>query len=132
MTDEDFDDQDDLLEVPRGPSISPEDYEVLSLAAMAIGCEDVEAVEGEQWVNLHFPDGTIRHGWNPKRHSDDALDLAIRLKFHLITHSQANTAYASTANRSVWWDVEHGTDPAAALRLAITHAAAEMGKQHSS
>lgn len=67
------------LQPPHGPGLSTDDLELLTLAARAIGAVQVEHVDGEQWVNLHFADGSVVYGWNPKRHSDDALDLSVRL-----------------------------------------------------
>jgi hypothetical protein len=136
MTDEDFDDLDDLPDEPRGPGISPEDYELLCLAALAIGCEDVEVIEGEQWVNLHFPDRPSIHNWNPKRHGDDALELAVKLNLHI------SPDFESAGCVTIEWDFGDSTTPAgtleerspesggdlAATRLAITRAAAEIGK----
>ena len=66
------------LQPPRGPGLSAADLELLTLAAKAIGAR-AEAVEGEQWVVLHFAGGSTVFGWNPLLHSGDTFDLAVAL-----------------------------------------------------
>lgn len=117
------------LQPPRGPGLPDADLELLTLAARAIGAE-IQAIEGEQWVALHFADGRVEHGWNPLRHSDDAFTLAVKLGMDLeirVDHDQS--MIHAMAHDGVDWRGAHerrGDDPAAATRRAITRAAAEI------
>jgi hypothetical protein len=118
---------------PRGPGLSDADLELLTLAARALGAT-VETVEGEQWVALRFADGKIEHGWNPLRHSDDALALAVRLRISItidsldICTSWAGIGMPPMADGIADMYEEVGDDALAATRRAITRAAAEIGK----
>lgn len=122
------DDLDEAFGAPRGPGISPEDYDLLSLAALAIGCEDVELVDGEQYVNLHFPDGSIIHAWNPKRHSDDALDLAVWLELDIMHRAVGGRRVEVLVAGGRPTNVQVYGDALATTRMAITAAAAQIGK----
>ena len=81
----DFQD-DDLDELPARPrkAIPAADRELLELAARALGAVRVEDVDGEQWLVLHFADGTVAHGWNPLVHSDDTFVLSVRLELDIM------------------------------------------------
>jgi hypothetical protein len=123
------------LRPQRGPGLSSADLELLTLAAHALGAT-VEVVEGEQWVALHFADGTISHGWNPLRHSDDTIDPASRLSARdggvaILLNSRFDQIGFAT----VYTDEHHVSsqewmldDPKAAILRAITRAAAEIGR----
>jgi hypothetical protein len=119
---------DDLDELPAPParSLPPDDLALLKLAALAIGCVRFEEVEGEEYVNLHFADGSAAWSWNPLVFSGDALELAVKMRMNLwIYHdgTEANTdAGPETHNEA------NSGDPTAAARRAITRAAAEVGK----
>ena len=130
-------DDDDEFGMPLRPvsgAISPEDMELLTLAARAIGAIQVEPIEGEQWVNLHMADGSVVYAWNPLIHSDDALELAVRL--HIVIAPIAGVPHegrrpftaAYTFANAARADVSHEESPMAATRRAITSAAAEIGK----
>ena len=113
---------------PRGAGLSAEDLELLTLAARALGAVRIDVVEGEQWVNLHFADGTVAHGWNPLRHSDDTFNLQVKLRMDVRVGTQNHTV-------TVGWGVGlrcveevFGSDDCAAARRAVTRAAAEIGK----
>jgi hypothetical protein len=73
-------DPEELPAPPRGPGIPDADLQLIELAARALGAVRVETVEGEQWVNLHFEDGSTVFGWNPLRHSDDTFTMMVRLR----------------------------------------------------
>jgi hypothetical protein len=110
---------------PPSNGIPADDLELLTLAARAIGAQ-VEIVEGEDWVNLHFADGKIIYAWNSLRHSSDAFELlvALRLDFvHGLDEVAVNDQHVVLVNY-----VEYGPDPDADARRAVTRAAAEIGK----
>jgi hypothetical protein len=112
---------------PPSNGIPVEDLELLTLAARAIDAQ-VEVVEGEDWLNLHFADGSIQYAWNPILISDDMLDLSLRLHLQIkpngydtLVCGDGNTWMGSVAEA-------HGDDPKSAARRAVTRAAAEIGK----
>lgn len=130
------DDEDTVDELPARPrkSIPAADLELLQLAARALGAVRVEIVEGEQWVNLHFEDGSTVFGWNPLRHSDDTLALAVRLRISITIDSlDICASWAAIGPHPMADGVadvyqEVGGDALAATRRAVTRAAAEIGK----
>jgi hypothetical protein len=123
----DDDDADGLpVQAPRGPGLSAADLELLTLAASAIGAVRVETVEGENWLNLHFADGSTMWSWNPLVHSDDAFNLTISLQLDIF-HGQGEVAISSGGVVLVEF-VDYGPDPLATARLAVTRAAAEIWK----
>jgi hypothetical protein len=133
-------DDDDAEGLPlraRGAGIPEADLELLTLAARALGAR-VEVVGGENWVNLHFADGLVRHGWNSLLHSDDTVDLIACLNLAVSVNHEDHME----GNKSVvvmWNDPRNpdaGTadmhaDPRVAIKRAATRAAAEIGKQRS-
>lgn len=125
----DDDDEHGMPLQPRGPGLSAEDLELLTLAARAIGAR-VEPVEGEQWVALHFDDGQVVHGWNSLRHNGDTFELLVRLELHLDFAMGMVVAYAGTRSEKQCIE-RRGDDSSAATRLAVTRAAAEIAKQRS-
>lgn len=121
---------DDLDELPAPPrrSLPPEDCALLELAARAIGCVRFEEVEGEEYANLHFADGSVMHAWNPLAFSGDALELAVKLILDVCISS--GTVCVGDARCVEWLAEGHlNDDPLADTRHAITRAAAEIGKQ---
>lgn len=106
------DNYDDLDELPPRPrqSIPAADRELLHLAARAIGAVQVDDINGELWLSLHFADGTVVHGWNALLFYSDTFELASRLGL-LVDFSSRTDA-----------------DPAAATARAVVRAAAEIGK----
>ncbi len=124
------DDDGDQDEPPAPPrtAIPEPDLQLLELAARALGAVRVEIVEGEQWVNLHFEDGSTVFGWNSLRHSDDAFNLAVDLTLHILPGRR--TVVVESADHMV--NEDRGRDAGAATRRAVTRAAAEIGKQRSS
>jgi hypothetical protein len=123
----DDDDADGLPVQPsRGSGIPAADLELLTLAARAIGAVRVETVDGENWLVLHFADGTVVHGWNSLQFSGDAFELLVRLQMHVEAYDDSVEVFFGEGGH-----VEEGftgTDPYAATRLAATRAAAEIGR----
>jgi hypothetical protein len=113
------------IQPPRGPGLREVDLELLTLAARALGAERVELVDGEQWVNLHFPDGSTAWNWNPLRHGDDTFNLAADLNIDVF-QSAVNRETQAVAPMQRVINVPWGDDKRAATRLAVTRAAAEI------
>jgi hypothetical protein len=117
-------DQDQLPAPPR-KAIPEADRQLLELAARAIGAVKVEDVEGENWVNLHFADGSVVYAWNSLVHSDDMLNLAAALRIDI--DWEGDSVVFADGN----WSEPTIDNPAAAARRAVTRAAAEIHKQRS-
>jgi len=135
---EEYDDLDDLPARPR-QVIPAADRELLELAARAIGAVRVEDVEGENWVNLHFADGSTIFHWNSLVHGDDAFNLMVDLDLEVIPSGAwvgggSSELAALVQSGDGIEEVEvHAGDPRAATRRAVTRAAAEIGRHiHSS
>ena len=120
---------------PLGSVIPEADLELLTLAAKAIGAQ-VEIVEGENWLSLHFADGSVVHAWNSLVHSDDAFELLVKLAQREGGAAVLlNSRFGSTGFVDVHTDAHHIApqeymldSPSAATRRAVTRAAAEIGK----
>jgi hypothetical protein len=124
---DDDDDADGLpLQPPRGPGLSAEDLELLTLAARALGAVRVDEVEGEDWVNLHFADGSTIWNWNPLVYKDNAFDLIVRLRLDVL-HGLDEVAI-NDQNVVLVDYTEYGSDPAADACRVVTSAAAVIGK----
>jgi len=126
------DDTVDELPARQRQVIPAADRELLELAGRALGAVRVEDVEGENWVDLHFVDGTVLPGWNPLLFYGDTFELQVQL--HMTVRADAEEHRSVAAWRdddrcTEHWD-QH-TDARAATARAITRAAAEVGKQHS-
>ena len=123
------DDDDEIgmpVQPPRGPGLPEADLELLALAAYAFGAVRVESVDGENWLHLHFANGTTAFHWNPLVHGDDALALSVRLKLD-VTHRVVGGQRVEVIPAGVSVTVEpYNGDPYAATRRAITRAAAEI------
>jgi hypothetical protein len=119
---EQYDDLDELPAPPRR-DITSADLELLTLAARALGAT-FEEVDGEGYGNLHFDDGEVIHAWNPLVHSDDAFNLAVRLR--ITPHINGNLTEAECVQG--FCTEPHFDDAYAATRRAVTRAAAEVGK----
>lgn len=113
------DDDLDGLPAPPARSLSDDDLALLKLAALAIGCVLFEEVEGEEYANLHFIDGEVLNAWNPLVHNDDAFDLMVRLELD-VTFMNGDVLVLNMC--------KGGGEPTARARLALTGAAAEVGK----
>jgi len=127
-------DDDDLIdELPAPPrkSIPEADRELLHLAARAIGAVRVDDVEGEQWLSLHFGDGTVAHGWNALLFYSDTFELAVQLRIKpswpFTEEAHADDSYGTV-------HIEQSDDVGdvkAATARAIVRAAAEIAKQRA-
>ena len=104
------------------------DFELLQLAAKAVGFGEIEWVDIEaDWDIDEFHGARFKKGggyWNPLTDDGDALRLAVKLGMDVNVRS----------NRTVCDHIStqfHGDDPYAATRRAIVRAAAEIGKAMS-
>jgi predicted deacylase len=121
---DDSDDQDELPAPPR-KTIPEADRQLLELAARAIGAVRVEDVEGENWVNLHFADGSVAYAWNSLMHSDDMLNLSALLRIDIAWLGDSDVLADGSSSEPT------SENAAAAARRAVTRAAAEITKQRS-
>lgn len=123
------------LQPPRGPGLSAADLELLTLAARALGAIRVEVVEGENWVNLHFADGSTMWNWNPLLHGDDSFNLAVEMDFSIEqnTSFKRSCVLARAPGQESMFETEFfepwADDKRAATRRAVTRAAAEIGEK---
>ena len=115
---------DDLDELPAQPrvDIPAADLALLERAARAIGAVRVEVVDGEGYVNIHFADGSVVYSWNSLLFSDDAFNLAVRLRLEIYIHEHDTRAVSGNLQSVT---EQHGSDAGAATRRAITRAAGE-------
>ena len=112
------------------------DREMLELAARAAGLKEFTEINGRFAVRTRFTGMQDWSPWNPLTDDGDALRLKVSL--HLIvgsysTYSSVGGTY-TTGNYTVpdeitVWHHETAGDACAAERLAITRAAAEIGRQ---
>ena len=119
--DEQYDDLDELPAPPRREMLAS-DRELLHMAGRALGAVRVEDVEGENWVNLHFADGSVAYAWNSLMHSDDMLNLAAMLHIDIAWLGDSDVLADGNSSEPTI------ADPAAAARRAVTRAAAEIHK----
>ena len=102
------------------------DRELLELAAKAAGLRMHDGTHA--W--MEGPSQWVR--WNPLTDDGDALRLAVQLRLNVSVFDDAmgNEAEAWSYSDGVSVDirVKFDTDPYAATRLAITRAAAEIGR----
>jgi len=94
------------------------DRELLEAAARAAGLESMGFDDG---VGL-YPAGMVGP-WNPLTDDGDALRLAVKLRIFVEFSDALLVANANTHLEAF------GSDPYAATRRAITHAAAAIGAQ---
>lgn len=121
---EEYDDLDELPARPR-KEIPAADRELLYLAARALGAVQVEDVDGEEWLNLHFADGSTVNHWNPLVHGDDTFNLSTDTRMQ-ITQRVDEVRIGHRSIPALYEPV--GDDRRAATRRAVTRAAAEIGK----
>lgn len=101
------------------------DRELIEMAAKAAGCEVLEVFDGG---NLHIKGpGIHKIGWNPLTDGGDALRLSVRLSLE-IDLCRSCVAVRTGCGHKVLVDAEEVKDGYAAARLAITRAAAEIGR----
>lgn len=129
--DPDDDDLVDELPAPPRKQIPAADRELLELAARALGAVRVEDVDGEEWLILHFADGTEAHGWNPLLFYSDTFELAVKLELDVKPFGQwdeGNPSAVAFQGGDIFASVAHGPDAVAATARAVVRAAAEIGK----
>lgn len=133
MIDEAYDDLDELPAPPRREMLAS-DRQLLELAARAIGAVRVEDVDGENWLILHFADGTVMHGWNPLLFYSDTFELAVTLniepRFHLAGAVPGVSATCAADSRlpicrEPW--TPQANDKTTATCRVVVRAAAEIG-----
>ena len=107
------------------------DRELLELAAKAAG------IAVHHWSHADCPDcpdavPVLTDGinteivvWNPLADDGDALRLAVKLKIDTLHRREV---WATIAGKGLQLSEAFDEDPCAATRLAITRAAAEIGK----
>lgn len=98
------------------------DKELLEFAAKAIGRMVLGWYNGEPTYAILEDESS----WNPLLRDGDALRLAVSLGMTVVTSRGMTMAYVP--NVAYWADENHGEDPGAATRRAITRAAAESAK----
>ena len=105
------------------------DREMLELAAKAAGWKSWDWLAGDGVLNVYGEDG--RHDtFYPLEDDGDALRLAVKLRLIVMTHAAFTAERPMVIVRRVPdVDVEQpfGTDINAAVRRAITRAAASIG-----
>lgn len=119
-TDEDFN-------PPPTKIIPADDLELLTLAARALGAQ-FEEVDGERYGNLGFEDGSIAYAWNSLVHSDDTFNLAADLELDILHRVVGGRRVEVLAAGGMLIQEFYENDRKAAIRLAVTRAAAEIGK----
>jgi hypothetical protein len=98
------------------------DRELLGLAAKAAG------------IVLEWQEGNWAHcldtgrEWNPLTDDGDALQLAVKLGLNIMQQPDCAEPWVDICGPDVEADELYGADPCAAVRLAITRCAAEIGK----
>jgi len=130
MYDADLDIQwetDEDLNPPPGKIIPAADRELLELAARALGAVFQE-VDGERYGNLYFEDGSTIPAWNSLVHSDDTFNLAADLELDIVHRVVGGRRVEVLAAGDPLIQEFYEDDRKAAIRLAVTRAAAEIGK----
>jgi hypothetical protein len=105
------------------------DRELLELAARALGAIEVETVEGENWVNLHFADGSTIFNWNPLVHGDDTLNLSVALELDIMHRVVGGRRVEVLPPGGPLTQEFYKGDGMPATCRAVTRAAAEVSKK---
>jgi len=113
------------------------DREMLELAARAAGyvVDSFEGGDHGAWVyEKHAPvdkwHDSIKIFWNPLKDKADAFDLMVKLHLLIMPYPLDKAVRVTRLDRPdtvVYWN-ECNNNPTAATMLAITRAAAEIGK----
>ena len=121
---------DDLDELPPRPrqAIPAADRELLHLAARAIGAVRVDDIDGEQWLNLHFADGTVMHGWNALLYYSDTFELSVALELDIMHRVVGGTRVEVLPPGGPLTQEFYAQDRLHATARAVVRAAAEIGK----
>ncbi|HFF2105798.1 TPA: hypothetical protein ACGBGH_004801 [Pseudomonas aeruginosa] len=105
------------------------DRELLELAARAAGLRSHWFFSASEGLQVSHKNGDRRFNWNPRTSAGDALRLAVTLG--LIVNPDRENQRTLVSNQAgyeycaIYWD---NLGEMAATRLAITEAAAEIGK----
>lgn len=112
--------------------------EMLELAAKAAGYEvrkNYEVRDADdifKGLQIRTDPRTKFSGvWNPIKNSDDALNLAVRLKLEILPEIMRKNGCDVRNHQGEWFTEQykdHNEDAMSALFLAITRAAAEIGR----
>jgi hypothetical protein len=94
------------------------DRELLELAAKAAGMEPP----------LFWEDGSPIYPWNPLKNDGDALRLAVKLGLAIQHGGCYVVVYTGQSTMAAQFVERHEKDPYPATRLAITRAAAKIGR----
>lgn len=127
MIDEAYDDLDELPAPPRREMLAS-DRQLLELAARAIGAVRVEDVDGEEWLILHFADGTVTHGWNPLRFYNDTFELAVTLELDIMHRVVGGKRVEILPAGGPLTQEFYERDRLPATARAVVRAAAEIGR----
>jgi hypothetical protein len=108
-----------------------DDRELLEAAARAAGLRvKWEPVHGGLWIEPG--QGIQIDPWNPLTDDGDALRLAVKLRLQVHIQDYGTSARPMSKLPEAWVGCEShkmGGDHAAATRLAITRAAAQIGSE---
>ena len=104
------------------------DREMLELAARAAGLKEFTEINGRFAVRTRFTGMQDWSPWNPLTDDCDALRLAVDLRFE-IDVTDSGVAVRTRCGLKVLVNKTEEPDLRAAARLAITRAAAEIGRQ---
>lgn len=105
------------------------DRELLELAAKAAGIDVVPYTwnKGTGWDHEGFTvAGAGPDEWNPREDDGDAFRLAATLGMSIEQNHIGSAVMVNNTSREKY--VDHGGDPCAATRFAVTRAAAEIGR----
>lgn len=102
-----------------------EERELLELAAKAYGYKPIRSSDDFTGLLLEG----VQEPWNPLHNSGDCFDLAVRLKLDLIQADKWVTAQSYDLYVVKSQDLADESERLAATRLAITRAAAEIGRR---
>lgn len=124
------DEPEEVDELPPRPrkEIPAADRELLELAARALGAT-FEEVDGENWGNLHFSDGSVVYSWNSLHFSGDAFDLAAHLELDIMHRVVGGKRVEVLAAGGPLVQEFYEGDPILPACRAVTRAAAEQGKR---
>jgi len=104
------------------------DRETLELAARAAGLKEFTEINGRFAVRTRFTGMQDWSPWNPREDDGDALRLAVYLEFE-IDITSTGVAVRTRCGLKVLVNKTEEPDLCAAARLAITRAAAKIGRQ---
>lgn len=125
------DDTVDELPAPPRKSIPAADRALLEQAARALGAARVEDVDGEQWLILHFPDGTETHGWNPLLFYSDTFELAVTLELDIMHRVVGGKRVEILPAGGPLTQEFYEGDGLPATARAVVRAAAGINRKHS-